>query len=53
MTTEELVTLETLLMKAKNEGKLNIYDHDNKLVFFEYAWSKNGGLIIEIDTEVD
>ena len=33
MTTEELVTLETLLTKAKNEGKLNIYDQDDKLVF--------------------
>lgn len=47
MTLEELDTLERLLKKANDEGKLTIYDEDDNLICFEYAWDKNGGLIIE------
>lgn len=47
MTVEELDTLERLLKKANDEGKLTIYDEDDNLICFECTWYKNGGLIIE------
>lgn len=47
MTVEELDTLERLLKKANDEGRLYIYDQDDYHVCFGGTWYRNNGLNIE------